>query len=163
MSDIDTKPGNGAAEVDREGKYPNLLGPNEPLGELKRIERLEGMAKRAPNIRWGPIFKSWSPQRQLHYAMRLASAQNYAAAMMQDARNEILEIATKQEAQIKQLKAAAATETAVWQQQIAKSGAEAQKLYGQIVSQQAEVKKLKRRVLELEAEREQQAPGTDED
>ncbi len=129
-----------------ETNYPD--SPPDTLGDLKDIKRLPGMNNRS-KIKWGDEYRSWPIEKRLDYAERLAASMNNAASVLQDERNNLLEVARSQEKQLEQAKVTAHQSTQIMHQQIAQTAAEKQQLYNQIVQLQSELKQSRIRIKEL--------------
>jgi len=55
---------------------------------------------KAPRIKWGDKYKSWSPERRLKYVEDLAASMNNAAAIIQEERNELGRLCEMKEKQL---------------------------------------------------------------
>ena len=131
---------------DADGKYPDLLPPDEMPPEFSKIDRLPTMEKNAPMISWGCVFEEWPDTRKIDYLKKLASTMNHAADVLQTERNEIIKIAKAQETQIAQVAETEQQNRNLLQQQMTKANADKEALNQRIVELVQQVKALKKEV-----------------
>jgi hypothetical protein len=65
------------------------------------FHKLDTVEPNPPKVTWGVKFLEMEPADQIAYLKKLASAMNHAAFLIQEERNQLLELCRKQEAQIK--------------------------------------------------------------
>lgn len=130
--------------------YPDLEAPKGSMGDLKKIVRLPRMEKCAPTIRWGNEYMSWSLQKRLSYAERLASAMNHAADVLQQERNKLIELAKEQEKQLEENVKKYTAQGEVLHKELSSIDEEKQKLYYQIVELTKQTNKQSKRIKQLE-------------
>ena len=99
-----------------------------------------------PKIKYGDKYKGWSDERKITYLENLASAMNHAAALVQDERNDALELCDKKEAQLEAMNESVKLNNIMLQSQIEKINAERQGFNESYAKLKKEVEDLKRQV-----------------
>jgi len=112
----------------------------DTLGELKSIKRHRDMKVIAPNIAWGEEYNSWSVEKRLHRAERVAAAMNHAADVLQKERDALVETCKHQEAQLKNNTQQYTAQGELLHSRLGQENAEKQKLYEKILSLKAAIK-----------------------
>ncbi len=98
-----------------------------------------------PKIAWGEEYREWPDARKIAYLEKLSATMNHAAYLIQEERNQLLELCTKKEEQIKSMKKALDQNNEMIQQQVTKFNE-------QVNAAAAEVTSLNKRVRLLEKE-----------
>lgn len=77
------------------GKYPDLM--------VEGFHELDShlLEPNAPKIAWGEKYKKMTHHDQVRYLKNIASAMNHAAYLIQNERNDMIDLCRKQEEQIK--------------------------------------------------------------
>jgi len=96
--------------------------------------------KKAPKIKWGIEYVAWPPERKISYLEKLAASMNHAAFLIQNERNDIMELLIKKEQQIVSMKKALGQNNTMIQEQITAMNAERQKYNAAIVALKAELR-----------------------
>jgi hypothetical protein len=133
--------------MSEQNNYPNFE-PNA-LGDLKKIARLPGMKAVAPNIAWGNEYKSWSLRKRLRYAERVAASMNHAADILQQERNDLIEVAKNQERQLKHATLSYTQQGDTMHTELGNADAEKQELYKEIVKLKDLTKRQAKEIIRL--------------
>ena len=136
--------------MSKSAHYPDL--PPDTLGELKKIERLPGMKRKAPKIRWGLEYMSWPVEKRLTYSENLTASMNHAADVLQGERNALIGVCKRQEQQLEQSQAQYVAQGETMHRELAAQDAEKQQLYQEIVKLKQEAKRRAKKIKELESE-----------
>lgn len=99
-----------------------------------------------PKIAWGGKYKGWSDERKVIYLQNLASSMNHAAALVQDERDELLELIDKKERQLETMNENMRQNNEMLQQQIEKMNAEKQQYNASYAKLKKEHEELKKKV-----------------
>jgi Tfp pilus tip-associated adhesin PilY1 len=112
--------GNGKADQD-------FLGSG-----FKKLDS-EIVKKNAPKINWGMKYQEQTDQKKIKYLEKLSATMNYAAFLIQEERNKLLELMEMKEAQLVSMSESLDANNEMIQQQITKMNAEKQE-YHKIIS-----------------------------
>lgn len=130
--------------------YPDF--EPSPLGDLKDIKRTPEMAKRAPRIRWGDDYNSWSVEKRLGYAEALAASMNHAADILQQERNTLRDLAEHQEKLLRSWSQKHSEQGDLMTTELGSQNAQQQELYQTIVDLQKTIKEQAKTIKELQAD-----------
>lgn len=89
---------------------------------------------KAPRIKWGDKYQKKSDADKILYLQRLASTMNHAAYLIQNERNELLELMQLKEKQLEAMAANLDANNNMIQQQITKMNANKQEYHKRIAS-----------------------------
>lgn len=133
-------------------KYRDVLPPKEMVQGLQELKRVKNMPRAAPNIKWGEDYKKWPLRQRLRYAERLAATMNYAADLLQQERNKLLDLAKRQEAMMKQFQKRLEQADQMLQGRLTDDNEERQEILEDLVFLKSQVKQLARQVRSLGGE-----------
>lgn len=103
--------------------------------------------RRPPKIVWGLVYRGvkedvkgrlWDDARRIEYLERLCATMNHAARLIQDERNQLLELCVQKEEQINALKKAIEQNNEMIQAEISRHNAEKQEMLAAIATMKAE-------------------------
>ena len=121
----------------------NRLSQEDFVGAgFKRLDD-EKIVQHPPKIKWGAGYQAMPLRERIRYLERVASAMNYAAAQIQDERNDLNRLIALKEKQVKAAATALDQNNAMIQSEITRMNEERQRY-------NAEIAKLRARVRELE-------------
>lgn len=138
-----------------DNKYPDLL-PNT-LGLLKSIERLPQMecddkrGRKKMRIHWGEDYMSWPLERRLAFAEDLASSMNNAADVLQQERNKLVELANRQEENLKAWAIKYEDQGRLLTERVTAANTEKQQRLQEMQDLKAELRQLKKTLAALQA------------
>jgi hypothetical protein len=114
----------------------------------KGFHRLDSklLTNNPPKIAWGSVYVAWTDGERLSYVEKLACTMNHAAMLIQNERNQLLELCEQKEAQLTSIKRSLDANNEMIQQQVTTMNADRQKY-------NAAIAKLNQVVRDLKAEK----------
>ena len=97
---------------------------------------------RPPKIKWGKKYQSWSLERKLEHAEKLACAMNHAAYLIQQERDALNELCEKKEQQLMKMNEAVRKNNEMLQQGISRLNEQKQGYHDHIANLNAKIKEL---------------------
>jgi len=97
-----------------------------------------------PKIDWGDAYTSWGKEKKIEYLEKLANTMNHAAALIQHERNQLNDILTKKEAQLKSINGTLSQNNEMIQKEITTMNAMRRKFNARVSDLNKEIKELKR-------------------
>jgi seryl-tRNA synthetase len=123
---------------------------NEEFGEedfigsgFKKIDPAV-ILKRPPQIKWGDKYKKWDDGKKIRYLEKFARSMNHAADLLQNERNELLELVDKKDELLAQMNSMLGENNNLLQSEVTRMNAQRQH-YAK------EMAKLNTRIKELES------------
>lgn len=108
------------------------------------FKKVEHFSPTPPKIKWGRLYnEKWDDGKKISYLEKLAAAMNHAAEMIQNERDELIELCEKKDAQVKQMEEAVRQNNDLLQQEITRINAQKN-------AAATEVSRLNARIRELE-------------
>lgn len=103
----------------------------------------EILAKKAPTIKWGEIYKKWTDKEKVAWHEKFSSSMNHAAALIQDERDKLNVLCHQKEQQLRQVAKAIESNNAMLQQEVTRMNEQRQGYNAQIAKLNAEIRALK--------------------
>lgn len=128
-------------------KQLNNLGTKDKIADFvgKGFRKLDEnlIESKPPKIKWGKIYEQSTDKQKIEYLEKLAATMNHAAYLIQEERNQMLELVAKKEEQIIKLKEAMGKNMDMLTSEITKMNEQRQEFH-------KEVARLNKRIRELE-------------
>ena len=108
------------------------------------FERLdpELIEKRPPKIRWGELYKKLSDEAKIRYLEKLASTMNHAASLIQNERNQLMELCALKEQQLIKMSEAVSKNNAMLQHEVTRMNEQRQGYNRELARLNAQVREL---------------------
>ena len=109
------------------------------------FERLDPklIEKRPPKISWGMLYQEKSEEEKVKYLEKLASSMNHAARLIQDERDQLMELCALKEGQLTQMAEAVQINNEMLQQEVIRMNEQRQFYNAEVMRLNAEIKELK--------------------
>lgn len=109
------------------------------------FERLHSnlIEKRPPPINWGMLYQEKSDEEKIKYLEKLSASMNRAASLIQDERNQLVELCSLKEGQLEQMAEAVRANNDMLQSEVTRMNEQRQFYNAEVARLTSEIRELK--------------------